>query len=119
MPIVIPAGASSSSAAQVVPTSAVFDYVQNDAGIAIPNVTVTAILNGTFTTTISPQVVLNPVQISTTTDGNGFWSLNLVPNTNISPANTTYTVTIVGFRSYDITVGPSGPYQSTSLGTLV
>jgi len=32
------------------------------------------------------------VQLSTTTDGNGFWSLSLIPNTNISPANTTYTI---------------------------
>jgi len=54
MPIVIPAGASAYSSAQVVATSNVYDYIQNDAGAAIPNVTVTPILNGTFTTTISP-----------------------------------------------------------------
>lgn len=118
MPVVIPAGASSSSSAQTVATSAVYDYLQNDAGVAIAGVTVIAVLNGDFTTTISPQVLLAPIQLSATTDANGFWQLSLIPNTNISPANTTYTIQ-TPFRSYDIQVGPSGPYQSTSLGTLV
>lgn len=118
MPVVIPAGASSSSTAQTVAGQAVFDYILDDTGAAVPNAKVTAILNGDFITSISPQVTIQPTQISTTTDANGFWQLVLIPNTNLSPANTTYTV-ITPFRSYDIQVGPSGPYQSTSTGTLI
>src|SRR6266566_7780434 len=118
MPVVIPAGASASSSAQSVPGQAVYDYILDDTGKAVAGVKVTAVLNGEFITSISPQVLIQPTQLTTTTDGNGFWQLSLVPNTNLSPANTTYTIQ-TPFRSYDIQVGPSGPYQSTSLGTLV
>lgn len=118
MPVVIPAGASSSSSAQVVAGQSVFDYVLDSTGAAVPNVKVTAILNGDFITSISPQVLISPTQLTVTTDGNGFWQMSLIPNTNLSPANTTYTIQNP-FRSYDIQVGPSGPYQSTSLGTLI
>src|SRR6266850_2352625 len=118
MPVVIPAGASSSSSSQVVTGQSVYDYVLDSTGTAVPNVTVIAVLNGDFVTSISPQVLVQPTQLNATTDANGFWQMSLIPNTNLSPANTTYTIR-TPFRSYDIQVGPAGPYQSTSLGTLV
>src|SRR5437762_1753586 len=118
MPVVIPAGASSSSSAQSVPGQYVYDYILDDSGAPISGAKVTAILNGSFVTSISPQVTIQPIQRETTTDGNGFWQLSLIPNTNLSPANTTYRIQ-TPFRSYDITVGASGPFQSTSTGTLV
>lgn len=118
MPIVIPAAASSSSAAQVVPTSAVYDYLQDAQGNALANRTIKIVLNTAQANSITPQVSLQALQILVTTDANGFWQASLVPNGNINPANTLYDV-VTPIYSYQITVGPSGPYQSTSVGTIV
>ena len=107
------------STPQVVPTVVLFDYLLNDAGAALSGERVIVTLNAPSPiTTISPLTVLTTTQQQTTTDGNGYWQFSLVPNGNISPANTVYTVqTPAG--TYDITLGATGPYQSTALGTIV
>ena len=107
------------SSPQTVPTVVLFDYFLNDAGVAIPNARITVVLNSTKpATTISPLTTIALTQQSTTTDGNGYWQFSLIPNGNIAPANTTYTVQTPD-SSYDVTLGSVGPYQSTALGTIV
>lgn len=118
MPIVAPPQSQSSSSGQVVTTVQVFDYILDDAGKAVANATVQCVLNGNFTNVISPLVLIGPKQLQTTTDGNGYFTFNVIPNNNINPANTTYTI-ITPFRQYDITVPSGGPYQTTAVGILV
>jgi len=107
------------STPQTVATAVLFDYLLNDAGAALSGERIIVTLNAPSPiTTISPLTVLTTTQQQTTTDGNGYWQFSLVPNGNIAPANTVYTVqTPAG--TYDVTVGSVGPYQSTALGTIV
>jgi hypothetical protein len=109
------------STPQVVPTVQVFDYEfpPGDPSLtnapALSNVTVKISLDYGKATAISPVVNLDGRQVEVVTDANGYWQANLVPNTNINPANTTYTVR-TPYRSYQISVpaGP-GPYQVSSI----
>ncbi len=107
------------STPQAVPTVVLFDYLKDDSNNALIGAKVTVVLDAPAPiTSVTPQVVLATVQQSTTTDGNGYWQFSLVPNTNINPANTTYTVqTPAG--TYNVTLGSVGPYQSTAFGTIV
>src|ERR1700693_4823013 len=92
------------STPQSVPVVVLFDYLKDDSNNPLVGAKVTVILASTSpVTSITPQVVLAMVQQSTTTDGNGYWQFSLVPNTNISPANTTYTV-LTPAGSYDVTL---------------
>jgi hypothetical protein len=106
------------SSPQSVPTVILFDYLTAN-GTAIPNARVSVVLNSTKpATAISPLVTLALTQWFTTTDPNGYWQFSLPSNTNISPANTYYTVSTPD-GSYDVTLGATGPYQSTALGTII
>jgi hypothetical protein len=112
------------SAAQLVPVVALFDYYLSGqaAGsgnsIAKANIQVKVQLNVQNATSITPLTNLGNAVASTTTDANGFWQLWLVPNTNISPANTLYIVQIDGQTSYRVTLAGVGPYQSTASGVI-
>jgi hypothetical protein len=107
------------STPQVVAQVVLFDYFLDDTGAAIKNARVSVLLNSTKpTTTISPLTVVALTQQYVTTDGNGYWQFSLIPNTNINPANSTYTVQTPD-GSYDVTLGSVGPYQSTAFGTIV
>jgi hypothetical protein len=107
------------STPQVVATVILFDYLLNDAGAPIPNARITVLLNSSKpTTTISPPTSVALTQLVTTTDANGYWQFSLIPNANLNPANTTWTVQTPD-SSYDVTLGSVGPYQSTALGTIV
>ncbi len=120
MPIVIPAASGSTSSAQSVPTQQVFDYLLDSQGAAIKGAQVVVTLAAGNATTITPQVELSSVVIRTTTDANGYWSVNLIPNANINPANTTYSVQPPGLDAYSISVpSTGGPFQSTSPSVLV
>jgi hypothetical protein len=106
------------STPQTVATVVLFDYLTAN-GTATPNARVSVILNAAKpATAISPLVTLTTTQWFTTTDPNGYWQFSLPSNTNISPANTYYTVSTPD-GSYDVTLGATGPYQSTALGTIV
>ena len=120
MPIVIPAAPSSSSSAQSVPTQNVFDYLLDSQGKAQKGKQVVITLNVEAANSITPQVTLNNLVIVLTTDSNGFWSANLIPNANINPANTTYSIQIHGIPAYEINIpSAGGPFQSTSPSVLV
>jgi hypothetical protein len=106
------------STPQTVATVVLFDYLTSN-GTAVPNARVSVMLNSTKpATAITPLVTLMQTQWFTTTDPNGYWQFLLPSNTNISPANTTYTVSTPD-GSYDVTLGSVGPYQSTAFGTIV
>jgi hypothetical protein len=119
MPIILgPTGAPVSSP-QSVTTQVVFDYLTDTAGAALVGSKIQCTLNYSAGPVVaSPAVSIGPVQQVTTTDSNGYWQFNLVPNVNISPANTTYTIQ-TPYTAYDITVGTTGPFQSTAVGTIV
>jgi hypothetical protein len=106
------------SSPQSVATVTLFDYLTSN-GTAVPNARVSVMLNSTKpATAITPLVTLMQTQWFTTTDPNGYWQFLLPSNTNISPANTYYTVSTPD-GSYDVTLGATGPYQSTAAGTIL
>jgi hypothetical protein len=118
VPVVLPNTPAPASSAQAVPTVAVYDYLLNESGQPMPNQLVTIHIDTASATTITPLTQIGPKgSLSTTTDKNGYWTVNLIPNGNISPAGTTYVVETPS-RSYRIVVGAAGPYQSTAPGTL-
>src|SRR5262245_56772684 len=121
MPVVVPAAPNSSSSAQSVPTQQVFDYLYDSQGNALKGKQVVITLSVANATSITPQVALGPINIVVVTDQNGFWSVNLIPNANINPANTTYTIQPeVGLDAYAISIpSAGGPFQSTSASVLV
>jgi phosphatidate phosphatase APP1 len=120
MPIVIPSPGSSTSSAQTVPTQQVYDYLLDTKGNAVKGAQVTVTLDAADATTITPQVLLSAVAVTATTDSNGFWTVNLVPNANITPANSTYSVQVPGYDAYQISIpSAGGPFQSTSSTVLV
>lgn len=106
------------SSAQAIPVYVVFDYLKDAQNNALANARVSITLNTDQATSITPQVVLQAVEVVVTTDANGYWQASLVSNTNISPANTLYNVRTPVY-TYQITVGTAGPYQSTAVGTIV
>lgn len=120
MPIVVPGPSSATSALQSVATQQVFDYLYDTKGSPIKGAQVTITLGAANATVITPQVELSSVLIRVTTDANGYWSANLIPNANINPLNTTYLVQPPGLDAYSISIPASGgPFQSTSPSVLV
>ena len=117
MPVVVPPSSSSTSAAQSVPTQTVFDYLLDTAGKAKVGQTVIAVLNYSPAVTLNPITSLQTVQIQTTTDRNGYYSFALIPNSNITPSGTTYTIQTPD-TTLDISVPASGgPFQTTQITT--
>lgn len=103
------------SSPQTVPTIGVFDYIYDETGVAVSSARVYVTLQYNQGVNTSPQVSVQPTRYSTETDTNGFWTLNLVPNPNVSPLGTTYMVS-TPYNSYEISVPASaGPYQTTSI----
>lgn len=103
------------SSPQSVATQVVFDYLIDTAGKAVKGVTVNCTLTANGESVTSPVVNIGPVQQSTTTDQNGYWQFNLVPNASLTPANSVYAVQ-TPFNSYDISVPSSaGPFQSSGI----
>lgn len=82
----------------VIATGTVTGQVVNGLGLPVAGLPVTAKLNAGVSTpqTISPVGQVVPGEVSAFTDATGAWSLALVPNNNINPANTTYTIQIPG-----------------------
>lgn len=108
------------STAQTIATVNVFDYEYATGSPTLTNplplvgAQIQVQLNYNLVNSISPTTNLQTLTVLTTTDNNGQWSVNLVPNTNINPANTVYTVTTPTKR-YDISVPSSGPVQSSAI----
>jgi hypothetical protein len=102
-----------------------YDYFLSGSGAGVGNSTaqvnksVEVELNVANATSIAPLTVISALKVTTTTDANGFWSVWVVPNTNINPANTLYTVKVDGQIEYKVTLGAAGPYQSTAVGVIV
>jgi hypothetical protein len=104
------------SSPQALVTVQVYDYEVGLDGKPLAGARVGITLQANQTTTsVSPLVDLDSRTLTVTTDANGFWSINLVPNLNITPANTVYSVR-TPTRSYDIQItGTAGPYQASTL----
>lgn len=117
MPIIVPPSSSSTSAPQTVATQQVFDYLLDTAGHPKSGATVIAVLNYAPAVTLNPVTSLQAIQQQTTTDSNGYYSFNLIPNGNINPSGTTYTI-IAPDTTLDISVPTTGgPFQVTAITT--
>jgi hypothetical protein len=107
------------STKQAVATVQVFDYLYKagDATATNPAPLTNAEVRCTLTydraTSQSPVTNLAPITLTTTTDSNGYWSFNLVPNASINPANTTYTIQ-TPYSTYQIAVTASPSSQQSS-----
>lgn len=103
------------SSPQTITTRGVFDYLESTAGKAIVGATINCTLNFNGASVTSPIVNVGELQQSTTTDQNGFWRFNLVPNDTLTPTGTLYTIQ-TPVNTYDISV-PSGgaDVQSSSI----
>jgi hypothetical protein len=103
------------STPQVVATTVIFDYLVDVLGKPLVNAEVKVTLDHNRATAISPVVSLPGTPITTTTDANGYWQVSLVPNSNINPANTTYTAR-AGGQSFQFSIpGGVGPYQVSTI----
>jgi hypothetical protein len=61
------------------------------------------------------QVALQATEMRTKTDATGFWSVSLVPNVVITPANTYYSVKVGLLKSYDIAIPTgAGPFIASN-----
>lgn len=108
--------------APVISLQNVFDYVEDPVAVASGNA---ATLGGlavqiqlnysAATTTTSPPTYLSSFKRTVYTNTAGRWDAYLVPNTSITPSGTTYLVTTPFGSNYEIVVGSSGPYQSSSI----
>lgn len=120
MPVVTPPSTGSTSAPVTVPTQQVFDYLLDSQGNPIKGAVVCITLGVANAQSITPQTSLSSVLIRVTTDQNGYWTANLIPNANINPANTTYSVQVPGLDAYSVSIPSSGgAFQSTSPSVLV
>jgi hypothetical protein len=100
---------------QVLTTVQVNDYEYTPDNLPLVNAEIFVWLSYDLATMAAPTVVLESKKLRTTTDAVGFWSLNLVPNPNITPANTLYTVK-TPYRTYQISVpAGAGPYQASTI----
>lgn len=101
----------------VIATGTVTGQVVNASGVAVSGAQVLAKLNaGQFTPqSIAPAGQVVPVEIVAYTDSNGFWSMPLVPNNNISPANTTYTIQVQGMPDVPIQLNDTASHAYLSL----
>src|SRR5256885_3048177 len=106
----------------VIPTGTVTGQVVDVTGQPADGVLVVATLRAGQTTpqTIAPAGQVVPSEISTFTDASGFWSLSLVPNSNITPANTTYVISVPGMPDVQISLTDtaSHPYLSLAVSPI-
>lgn len=64
------------------------------------------------------QVALQQTEMRTKTDSTGFWSVSLVSNAVITPANTYYSVKVGLLKTYDIAVpSGAGPFVASNILT--
>lgn len=101
-------------------TLTVFDNVYDDKGVAIANTTVTCVLDSTVETTSGGLIAAS--QQSTTTDNNGRFQFTVIANDLLSPANSTYTISIPAIsRSYQIAPqsGNGSSQQTTAANVIV
>lgn len=116
------------STAQALATVPVWDYLMNTGDPLSTSPKGLGGKKGKITLTYSLAQSANPVTllgtdpIPFTTDPNGFWQVNLVPNNKISPTGTLYSVEIEGYRSYLILVTdvnvPGIGWQSAAIAIL-
>jgi len=101
----------------VIATGTVTGQVVNSLGQPIAGLPVTAKLNAGVSTpqTISPVGQQVPGEVSAFTDSTGAWSLALIPNNNITPANTTYTIQIPGFPDVFVQLNDTASHVYTSI----
>ena len=100
---------------QSLTTQIVFDYIYDTSGKAVVGAKVTSTLNLAGASDTSPIVNIGPLQQTTTTDNNGYWQFNLIPNPALTPTGTSYTIESP-YNSYSISVPNSaGPFQSSSI----
>lgn len=103
------------STPQTITTQIVFDYIYDTAGKAVANAKVTSTLNFAGASDTSPVVNIGPLQQTTTTDSNGYWQFNLIPNPALTPTGTSYTIESP-YNSYSVSVPNSaGPFQSSGI----
>jgi hypothetical protein len=99
-----------------VPTGMITGQVVNAQSQAVAGALVIAKLNaGNFVPqSIAPAGQVVPQEVSTFTLPDGSWSLSLVNNNNITPANTTYTISVQGMPDVQIVLldTASHPYMS-------
>src|SRR5260370_23633660 len=92
MPVVIGAQPALPSAPQYATTVVLFDYETTPDGQAFANAEIIVWLGHDKATLGAPAVVLESKRIRVVTDPNGFWQMNLVSNSLITPAGTYYAV---------------------------
>lgn len=114
------------SANQAISTVQVYDYLYKagDASATNPSPLVNAEIRCTLTydraTSTSPVTNVAPVTLTTTTDSNGFWSFNLVPNASLNPTGTVYTIqTPYSTYQISVTASPSSQQASSILANAV
>jgi hypothetical protein len=100
---------------QVLTTAPVFDYEYTPDNLPLVNAEIYVWLTYDLATMAAPAVVLESKKLRVTTDATGYWTLNLVPNPLVAPANTVYAVK-TPYRTYLISVpNGAGPYQASSI----
>jgi len=115
MPIILSPPPAAVSSAQALSLVTVFDYEYDPSGNPLVDARVGVTLQANQTTNVAPLTNLDTRTMYVLTDRNGFWSISLVPNVLISPANTVYSVQ-TPVRSFDIQITAAvGPYQASSL----
>lgn len=73
--------------------AAMTGYVLTASGVPAPGITVTAYLSTSAIYTGTGETISSGVAIQTTTDNNGFYSLNLIPSSLLTPTTSYYTIT--------------------------
>lgn len=115
------------STKQSVPTVVVQDYEYGTDGQPLANQEVTirlAVTLGLVSAAVTGGAAVNlePIEMRTKTDQNGFWSLsNIVRNSDITPGGTYYTVKVGLVRQYQIQLpAGAGPFVASAnlLGAL-
>ena len=104
------------SQAQTIALIQIFDYVTAN-GVAVANAQVTCVLNQTgATVTSSPtsQVPTDPVQISTTTDGNGYYAFSVPSNNIITPSGSWYIIREPNRTMRVAIPAGAGPFQASA-----
>jgi Pectate lyase superfamily protein len=103
----------------VIPTGTITGQIVNTLGQPVAGLPVVAKLNAGVSTpqTIAPVGQPVPGEVSAFTDPTGAWSLALIPNNNITPANTTYTIQIPGMPDVVVQLNDtaSHPYLSVAV----
>lgn len=107
------------SSSQVLSTVQVFDYLYKAGDptatkpAALPNAEIRCTLTYDRATSQSPVTNVAPVTLTTSTDVNGYWQFNLVPNASITPSNTLYVIQ-TPYSTFQISVAASPSSQQAS-----